>query len=184
MITAPFGTPVLPEVKLISAWLSGVTAAVTAPAERPAQTDSRPESSPVSGSSVAPAPPGARRHRLEELLVGQHEARLQQRDLLLQLVRAEAIAERRGDCSGVEAGEERDDPLDRVEAEDRDAIARAHAVVPQAPVERGDQPVQVRIAQLVRARDDGGRVRGRLGALANDGREQGESSRVHVSTQR
>ena len=55
MITAPFGTPVLPEVKLISAWLSGVTPAVTAPAERPAQTDSRPESSPVSGSSVAPA---------------------------------------------------------------------------------------------------------------------------------
>ena len=67
---------------------------------------------------------GARRHRLQELLVGQHEARLQQRDLLLQLVRAEAIAERRGDRPGVEAGEERDDPLDRVQAEDRDAIAR------------------------------------------------------------
>ena len=184
MITAPFGTPVLPEVKLISAWLSGVTAGghgarrAAGPDRLAAGVQSRERQQRRAGA------PRARRHRLEELLVGQHEARLQQRDLLLQLVRAEAIAERRGDCAGVEAGEERDDPLDRVEAEDRDAIAGAHAVVAQAPVERGDQRVQVRVAQLVRARDDGGRGRGRLGALANDGREQGESSRVHVSTQR
>ena len=55
VMTAPFGRPVLPEVKLISAWLEGVTAALTAPAERPAQTDSSPDSRPVSGSSVEPA---------------------------------------------------------------------------------------------------------------------------------
>ena len=54
-MTAPFGRPVLPEVKLMSAWLEGVTAALTAPAERPVQTDSSAASRPVSGSSVEPA---------------------------------------------------------------------------------------------------------------------------------
>ena len=101
-----------------------MTAAVTAPAERPAQTDCAAGVQAREREQRRAGAPRARRRRLEELLVGQHEARLQQRDLLLQLVRAEAIAERRGDCPGVEAGEERDDPLDRVETEDRDAIAR------------------------------------------------------------
>ena len=54
MITAPFGTPVLPEVKLMTAWLEGVTAALSAPAERPAQSDCPRASSPISGSSVEP----------------------------------------------------------------------------------------------------------------------------------
>ena len=55
MITAPFGVPVLPDVKLISAWDAGVTAAAIAPAERPDQTDCAPVSRPVSGSSVEAA---------------------------------------------------------------------------------------------------------------------------------
>ena len=138
----------------------------------------------MSGSSVEPEAPGAGRRGLEELLVGEHEARLQQRDLLLQLVRAEPVAERCRDRPGVEAGQERDDPLDRVEAEDRDAVARPHAVVAQAAVERGDERPELGVADLSRARDERRGGGSGLSALAHDGGKQGDSSRLHSSTQR
>ena len=151
VITAPFGAPVLPDVKLMSAWVAGPTALesprrATGPDRRPAGIDSRKREQRRGGA------PGARRRMLQELLVGEDEARLQQRDLLLQLVRAQPVAERRRNRSGVEAREERGDRLDRVEPEDRDAIAGPHAVMAQTAMERHDKLVQVAVAERVRRR--------------------------------
>ena len=151
-------------------------------AERPPQTESLAGSSPSAGAaSPRRAGPGVAASSSSS---SRGRARLQQRDLLLQLVRAEAVVERRGDGAGVETGEERDDPLDRVDARGsrRDRPRARRDGGGGRGVRR--RATQLGIGHLVRARDEGRGGRARPERALGRSREQGESSRLHVSTQR
>ena len=104
----------------------------------------------------------------------QQDPRADDLELVGELGADEAVIEGHGDRSELERRQERDHPLDRVDPEDRDAIAGAHPETRESSSHLCHEPGEITIGELFVAgaqRQPAGSLRGVCGERVRNGRE-------------